>query len=59
VQSMDRRFVDSLQAVGDSLSKISTNCMKYGYVVLLFTCPCYDFIIYVTMIACVHVGNFL
>jgi hypothetical protein len=25
--------VDGLQAVGDSISKISTNFMKYGYVV--------------------------
>jgi hypothetical protein len=33
VQSMAGRFVDGLQAVGDSLFKISTNCMKYGYVV--------------------------
>ena len=59
MQSMAGRFMDGLKEVGNSLSKISTNCMKYGYVVLLFTCPCYDFIIYVTMISCVHMGNFL
>jgi hypothetical protein len=51
--------VDGLQVVGDIISKISTNCMIFGYVVLLFTCLCYDFIIYVTMIACVLMGNFL
>jgi hypothetical protein len=59
VQSMAGRFVDGLQEVGDIISNISTNCMKYRYVFLLFTCPCYDSIIYVTMISCVHMGNFL
>jgi hypothetical protein len=33
--------VDGLYAVGDNISKISTNCVIYGYVVLLFTCLCY------------------
>jgi hypothetical protein len=36
VQSMAGRFMDGLQVVGDSLSKISTNCMKYGYVVFYY-----------------------
>jgi hypothetical protein len=35
VQSMAGRFVEGLEEVGDSLYKISTNCMKYGYVVFL------------------------
>ena len=36
-----------------------TNCMIYEYVFLLITCLCYDFIIYVTMNACVLMGSFM
>jgi hypothetical protein len=38
--------VDGMQAIGDSLSKISTNCMKYGYVV---------FVIYMPMLRFYHI----
>jgi hypothetical protein len=51
--------MDGLYGVGDNISKISTSCMIKMICCLLFTCLCYDFVIYVIMIACVLMGNFL
>jgi hypothetical protein len=51
--------VESMYAVGDNISKISTSCMIKMIWCLLFTCLCYNFFIYVIMIACVRMGNFL
>jgi hypothetical protein len=50
--------VDGLQAIGDSISKLSTNFMKYGYDVVIYM-PILQFRIYVTMNSCVLMGNFL
>jgi hypothetical protein len=41
VYSEAGRFVDGLYAVGDNISKISTNCMIKLYVALLITFLCY------------------
>jgi hypothetical protein len=41
VSSKTGRFVDSLYAVGENISKINTNHMIKLYAALLFTCLCY------------------
>jgi hypothetical protein len=41
-KSKARRFVDGLYAVGDNISKISTNHMIKLYVALLITFLCYE-----------------
>jgi hypothetical protein len=48
--------VDGLHAVGDILTKISTNCVINLHAALLFTCLFYRFIICVIIIVCMFMG---
>ena len=52
----DGRFVDSLYAVGDNISKINTNRVINLHVALLFTCLCLQLIICVIIIVCMFMG---
>jgi hypothetical protein len=48
--------VDGLHAVGDILTKISTNCVINLHAALLFTCLFYGFIICVIITVCMFMG---
>jgi hypothetical protein len=51
--------VDSLYAVGDNLSKISTSCMIKMVCFFVIYVPMLRFIIYVIIIAYMFMGNSL